>query len=433
MRMVAHIELPIIQELVTIGNPNPVEVHLLLRHGPGTLIENDDGILLTDSDSGVLMGVGSSAIDSKQHLQASTTFTLRGWDGKQRWQVSAPGLCQLRGGSGGDFELAENNLIALSPDGHVFTIAKAWKRPSQIFTWRDGRLLGVANLPSLNPDDLYQLQVTNNGRVWLNTLNENPCELWAIDGTQAIHGIYRPSFTGNQRWSIESSLSPGGSRLAFRKFIFDYTFMFKSQSFDYATVQVKNAKLIVTRRYTARSNNQGLFYNHWIDSARVMDETGMTVVDSTGEHKGVKDKCNILPGEHMPAPVFGAPDPQKQILRVYLPPPEHPWLVPCKMHLDGYACQAGGHTVLLIEDEARFSSLYASLYKLPIIGPLIPHIQPAQNQWLTIYTAPGKLRARLRLPSNGRVSAYQLSPDGHCIAVLFQDKNSKTELLFFRW
>ncbi len=104
------------------------------------------------------------------------------------------------------------------------------------------------------------------------------------------------------------------------------------------------------------------------------------------------------------------------------------WQVPNKADFDGFSCQNLGRTVLLAEYDSR---LLRFLYKYPLLNQLItePH------QWLSVYTAPGKLRAVQHLPPKGQslVLALQLSPDGHRLAIIHDYRHGHKELQFYKW
>ncbi len=112
----------------------------------------------------------------------------------------------------------------------------------------------------------------------------------------------------------------------------------------------------------------------------------------------------------------------------YLPLPEQPWQVPNTVDFDGFACQNEGHTVLLAEYDSRMVRYFNH-------WPFLDQLVNEPRQWLAVYTAPGKLRAVQQLPPKGKslLSALQLSPDGHRVAIIQDYRNGHKELQFYKW
>ncbi|HEY3417918.1 MAG TPA: hypothetical protein VGM23_13630 [Armatimonadota bacterium] len=357
------------------------------------------------------------------------TITLIGWDGQPRWRVvtavdfGLPSKLIDNISYRLDFTFPEvvysarqdeygSRAVALSPDGHVFAQAQIFGNCWQVESWRDGRLLGRARV---SPRARYQpypmIQATNSGRIWVYDRKSSPCKLWAIDGARVSGGHYIPTFSTTCEY--EHAVSPGGA----------YLLCDCGVSLEYVTLQVRNGRVLATRRYILNHLNQ---QHQWLDDTRALGYAGSLI----GPDGLIHDRQGWHGDDYHGAgqitrAVQYMIEKDDTRMRIYRLPPEQPWVVPLNPHreiTDRY-CLADRSAVLFQERSFKLPRMLWSLQRLNAVNNLL-------NRWprLALYTAPGKLRAVLP----GVYQTFALSPDGHRVAVLARNGKHQ-EIRIYAW
>ncbi len=145
---------------------------------------------LIGSVGGILLGVDTSNAASRP----STTFTLYGWDGGLCWQIVAAVSNPVDANAIACGPGIIHSFIALSPDGHVFALARNVNGRRSICSWRNGHILGIAYLPGADRSRFVELHATNTGQVWLTQGSPLRPLVWSVDGAQAQSETSLPSF-----------------------------------------------------------------------------------------------------------------------------------------------------------------------------------------------------------------------------------------------
>ncbi len=169
----------------------------------------------------------------------SSIVTQYGWDGKPVWSV--------KGLSGISNLTWHHDEFVCSSDGHIVVISKFDKNKIYIMSWRDGKLLGNVTLPrekgmeESTGSTLYNLSVTNSGRIWIYKNTMPYCRIMAIDGTHvAIGKLYIPGLK-DDNYAHYWRFSPNEGLMAVKKN--------KSETYFF-TLQVHDEKVVVTKSFS---------------------------------------------------------------------------------------------------------------------------------------------------------------------------------------
>jgi len=269
------------------------------------------------------------------HNRTMMRLTLIGWDGKPRWRVTVPWPSLLPDKIDRDDFMPWRDL-ALSPDGHLLAMALPDKKHEvRVLSWRDGRLLGDVHLP-WSPGGFYNLQATESGRVWLMQF-VGSLRLWAIDGTQIADGAYPAKILGR--------LSPYGRRYLY-SLSPDGTILLggnpRQRLYDYATVQVIGKRVVVTSRSTGTIS--GLTPN-WYPNGWVVGDNG-EILGPNGMIHG-PDGWQNYALQYNARPVLQMRSHQTNCVRLFLPPPDHPWEIQLRTAPQISAmCSTDGHIMM---------------------------------------------------------------------------------------
>ena len=141
--------------------------------------------------------------------------TFIDWEGRPRWQVNFLWHTPPKGSAD-----ECGSRVARSPDGRVLAVSVPNGKMMRITSWRDGRLLGTADVPWSPPPVIPRpglavgthLLATDSGRVWLYSTGRATCRLAAVDGAHAAIGaeMVNPTSTA---WGFFYDLSPDGQVL----------------------------------------------------------------------------------------------------------------------------------------------------------------------------------------------------------------------------
>jgi len=349
------------------------------------------------------------------------TLSLLNWDSTTRWQVTVP-ACRI--GANDPVNTATNirglGTPALSPDGHVFALARTERDGLHVWSWRDGRLLGEVRLPKVRvgaartyTSEITEstvarlpLQVTDAGRVWVLSQEPTTCRLWAIDGMRVAAGAYTPHAWIKLRDHPTISFSPDGTALLCEESDPDLRT-------EYATLAVHGAQTVIARVYGVEA--YGFI---WCGGAYAMSVDGIMVGPHGKTNKGL-DSCRpvVNIGWQSSAVLM---DTHGKV-QVCPPPPAHPWSVSKKAYIssrDGRAALAS------VQGGLRNAPLQASLDRLPFGDRLHAHNQ------LVLYTAPGRRRAILNTKSYFPLSIF-LYPDNRHLGLLGENKKPGAALLVY--
>ncbi|HEY3415931.1 MAG TPA: hypothetical protein VGM23_03510, partial [Armatimonadota bacterium] len=349
-------------------------------------------------------------LDAAEGRSVPATITLLGWDGLPRWRVSTRVdnvryivMSYMRppyypeGAYAADLSPDRAQQATLSPDGHVFALARLAGGVWQVESWRDGHPLGRARLDRPAGGYFPMVQATNGGRLWVYQ-SRGSIDLLAIDGARVSRGRY---LSGASPWQL--SIAPDGARLL----------CVVPGAVEYATLLVRGGRVMATRRYTRQKSDQDYA---WLDT--------MHALGLQGQLLGPDGMIHGPQGWQTAAPyTFGqvsfalqqrsARDTVR--VRLYRLPPAQPWVVPLNPQrmINGCHTSTDRGAVVFREQGARLPRMLAPLQHLGAISNVLAR-WPSPR--LVLYTAPGTLRAVL--PITDRVERFALSPDSHRLAIL---------------
>ncbi len=354
-----------------------------------------------------------------KHKFSPATLSLLDWDARPRWQTSLPGVR----GDGSD-------TLALAPAGHVLALAHRQGGQVYVWSWRDGKMLGIAHFhwPSGTACADPWVQVSNSGRVWLNAnlladAFAIPMYWWAVDGAQVCEGRYTPTCP-NIDDKVYTTLSPDGTAV-----IICNSTGNDSGVADYATLGVRNGRVIVT--HVSSTETIGNTFT-WQDN--------QTAVDAAGRHLGAKltasprNGASTAGNQHAEI-VYRKDQPDKRRYYVVPAPPAPSWAVPAAAQQFGakMLCSTDGR-LLLVRETRSFLR-----YDLQPGQHALKSRPRRESEQLALYAAPGRLCAFLPLPyliahdidytaDTGQIA---LSPDGHRVAIVANDPDGKQALLVY--
>jgi hypothetical protein len=333
------------------------------------------------------------------------TITLLGWDGQPRWTITAPlrpQMIQRVYNPTSGHALDEETLISLSRDGHVFALCEPGTKPGtlRVRSWRDGRLLGEARVVFACAASRLcydvTLQVLDSGRLWLydTCCHNGRVRLCAIDGALVQTGQYRVGGLPSTAGSF-CAVSPNGTGLL----------CVMDRQVETAMLGVAHGRVRTEGRF-ARPNKYIAY--HWLDDERLIDEACSTVIEVDGTPRA------IPPGT----------------LRLF-PTTGRPWTVRTGREFNLLWTTADARTALLTEGQVRLPASLAWLR-----NPRTRWLLNLSQHRLALYTAPGRLRAVLPVPTMDAmwINPYEwrLSPDGRRVATLVMNAD-RSEIALYGW
>lgn len=340
------------------------------------------------------------------------TLVCLDWTLRERWRITdvIPDVVA----TGDEYGLAVTTLFSrgvpvagISPDGRTFALLRPTARGLFITSWRDGRRLGTARVGHYPMGAVEcQLQPTDSGRVWLYYSEAPlPYRLWAIDGTQVAVGDYTPTRTSHL---ANCRIAPDGSALLCHG--------------DYVTLQVRGARVLTRRRC------RGSLTMTWIDTRHALTWDGRCYDASGLVERAPQWRLHGLNWSWRPCrtqidlPSTHNGDFRTWRWRVYLPPPAHAWDISTRRSIIEAVNTPDGRAVVTEEGTFRRT--------VPIPDRVWDYLDARQRGTsLAVYTAPGRCRARFRVPvGSPSVSALGISADGHRVAV-----RSDSQIMLYAW